>query len=106
MAPKTVANVHICLHAALQDAVAENLRRANPAHDAYHYSREGAGVELQHWTLAEMRAFLARAAGVGSSAWLVRDAGMYVVDLGTGLRRGELLGLRRRDLDLAHSRLN
>lgn len=101
LAPKTVGNVHICLHAALSEAVAATppLRRGNPAINAYTYSRERAGAELPCWTLDEMRLFLAFVANQ-------RDAGLYAVALATGMRRGELLGLRRkRDVDLPHSRI-
>jgi integrase len=101
LAPKTVANVHICLHAALVDAVSATppLRRGNPAVDTFTYSRERAGEELQCWTLEEMRLFLAFVAEE-------RDAGLYAVALATGMRRGELLGLRRkRDVDMVHARI-
>jgi integrase len=101
LAPKTVANVHVCLHAALRDAVNESppLRRSNPAHDAYHYSSVTAGKELQHWTLDEMRLFL-------DFVESQREAGMYAVGLATGMRRGELLGLRDRDVDLPGARIS
>jgi integrase len=101
MAPKTVANVYICLHAAMADAESETppLRRGNPATGAYSYSRERAGEELQCWTLDEMQLFLPFVAAL-------RDAGLYAVALATGMRRGELLGLRRRDVDLKHGRVS
>ncbi len=103
MAPKTVANVHICLHAALADAIADSppLRRGNPADDAFSYSRESAGRELQSWTLEEMRLFLAhvrqRASTGALTSRTARDADLYSLALATGMRRGELLGLRDRD---------
>ena len=83
MAPKTVANVHVCLHAALADAVSVTppLRRGNPAVEAFTYSRDRAGEELQCWTLDEMRLFLDFVADD-------RDAGLYAAALATGMRRG------------------
>jgi integrase len=88
---KTVTNVHMCLRAALNEAVRERLIRSNPAVGAYRPPRGGGGEELKSWTLDEMRAFLAHTEGM-------RDGPLYVVALATGMRRGELLGLRWRDI--------
>src|SRR5262245_16668152 len=54
---------------------------------------------MKTWTVEEVQAFLAF---TGAD----RDATLYRTALMTGMRRGELLGLRRRDLDLPRARLN
>ncbi len=48
--------------------------------------------DLQVWAPAQARAFVEHTAGE-------RLAALYVVALGTGMRRGELLGLRWQDVD-------
>ena len=88
---KTVENIHMCLRAALYEAVRDKLIRENPAAGAYRNSREASGGELKAWTLAEVRVFLAHTDGQ-------RDGPLYVVALATGMRRGELLGLRWKDI--------
>jgi integrase len=95
LARKTVANVHICLRAALNDAVQTDppVLRRNPAIGAFTYSRTKDRVEMLTWSVEEVQGFLAFTVED-------RDHGLYRTALMTGMRRGELLGLRRRDLDL------
>jgi integrase len=95
LSKKSVANVHICLRAALNDAVDADppLLRRNPAAGAFTYSRTKDRVEMLTWSAEEIQRFLGFTADDPDSA-LYRTAVM------TGMRRGELLGLRRRDLDL------
>lgn len=102
LSKKSVQNVHICLRAALNDAVRDGLidgRRGNPAAGAFTYSRRKDRNEMKTWSVDELRAFLAF---VGAD----RNAALYRTALMTGMRRGELLGLRHRDLDLANGRLH
>ena len=54
---------------------------------------------MKTWSVEELRAFL-------SFVCTDRNAALYRTALMTGMRRGELLGLRHRDLDLANARLN
>lgn len=95
---KSVLNVHRCLRAALNDAVEDGLLRANPATGAFSYSKARERKEMLTWTVEEVQAFLACVAEL-------REHALYHLALATGMRRGELLGLRRRDLDLAGARL-
>lgn len=96
LSPKTVHNVHLTLHRALEDAVADEIIRSNPAGSAgrgraVHKTPPRASVET--WTRDELVAFL-------DAAKTVRLAALFVLGAFTGMRRGELVGLRWRDLDL------
>ena len=86
----TVKNVHAVLRKALADAVSRSLLTSNPAVDAFkiRVQRE----EMSVWTEEELRFFLGhvRSHRVGP---LMRIAAM------TGMRRGEILGLKWRDVD-------
>ncbi len=96
LAPKTVVNVHRMMHRALRDAMQWDLVPRNAA--------EGAtGPRVPHakrlvWTPEQLRAFLTH----------VREDRFYALWLlvvTTGLRRGELAGLLRRDVDFAYGRI-
>lgn len=85
LSEKSVHNVHICLRAALNDAVEDGLLRTNPASKALK-PPEG-GDEMVTWTREELTAFLHSVSGTG-------DYALFRVAAYSGLRRGELLGLR------------
>ncbi len=91
LSPKSVWNVHICLRAALNDAIEDGLIRTNPARGLM---KEPSGhQEMKTWTVEELRAFL----------HFVRDDrnfALYRLAAYSGMRRGELLGLRWEDVKL------
>lgn len=92
LSAKTVANVAGVLSVALGDAVRLRLLPHNVANDARLPRRHR--PEMTAWTEAEAVKFLAS----------VADHPLYPlwrVALATGMRRGELCGLRWRDVDLA-----
>lgn len=93
LAPKSVRNIGGILHKALRDAVRDGILGKNPADD----------VDLPKWSRPEMRpydeaevaAFLAEASKNGDPL-----AALWRLVFATGIRRGELLGLRWSDVDL------
>jgi len=94
---KTTHNVHLALRKAFADAVDGGLLRANPAERGHKLS--GDRPEMKTWSAAEVRLFLERSADDDNRvAWRLA--------LQTGMRRGELLGLRWQDVDLDASRLS
>ncbi len=97
LAPKTVRNTHIVLHRALADAERLRLVMRNVAHLA----RPPAvpHVERATWTSDELRRFLEH---VGGDRLFIA----YLLLATTGMRRGEVLGLRWRDVDLSTRRLS
>jgi len=89
--PRTVQYVHATIRKALNDAVRWGLLVRNPAHHAA--APTPRRIELRTWTAAELHWFLA----------CVRDDRLYAawrLAALTGMRRGEVLGLRWADLDL------
>lgn len=96
LSPRTVQYVHVILHRCLKDAVRWGRLARNPADfaDPPRHTRP----ELSVWGTGELRAFLKH----------VRDDRLYALFLlaaTSGMRRGELLGIRWSDLDLDKKRL-
>lgn len=97
LAPKTVRYVHTVLAHALDDAVRWNLLRRNPARLVD--PPRGPDKEMPTWSGEEVRRFL----------WAVRSDrlfAMWALLCMTGMRRGEVLGLRWSDIDLDGSRVS
>lgn len=98
LAPKTVLNVHQVLRTALGDAERKGLVSRNVAR-FMHPPCHGIAPEQRCWDDTQLRAFLSVAADhrLGPALWLTAM---------TGMRRGEVLGLRWSDIDLAAERLS
>jgi integrase len=97
LSPKSIHNIHICLRAALGDAFEDGLIRKNPADRAHAKPKDR--PEMLTWSGEELAAFLSFTAQD-------RDFPLYQLAAATGMRRGELLGLRWRDVDLEGGRLS
>jgi integrase len=99
LSPKTVRYIHTTLHKALKDAERKQLVTRNVAGAADAPKNRTAGSsELMTWSGEEVGIFLNA----------LRDHRLYaayVVAASTGMRRGEVLGLRWRDVDLQARRL-
>jgi integrase len=92
LAPKTVRNVHGVLARAFRDAVRWGRLVRNPCDTAD--PPHGQAPEMKAWTADELRTFTA---ATSAHRW----AGVWALMATTGMRRGEVLGLRWSDVDLA-----
>jgi integrase len=100
LAPKTVREVHSILRKALQDGVRWGHVSRNVAQFANPPSQRATAAarrrHMQTWTPAELATFLEHSDDL-AYAWILIAS--------TGMRRGEVLGLRRSDVDLDANRL-
>jgi integrase len=92
LAPKTVRNCHIVLRRALADAERLGLVSRNPAAAARAVAAPRA--EQRTWSSEEIQRFFEALAGERLSM-------AFVLLATTGMRRGEVLGLRWEDVDFA-----
>ncbi len=96
LSPKTTRYVHTIIHRALRDALRWGLLSRNVADlaDPPKHSRK----EMSIWSAEQLQAFLA-------SVENQRLHPCYLLASMTGMRRGEVLGLRWQDVDLDSGRL-
>ena len=97
LAPATVRKIHSTLHKALSQAVSDGLIPRNAADVK---APRATPEEMRPLSETEARVFLDVARESGD-----RFEPLYVLAITTGLRRGELLGLRWEDLDLERKTL-
>ncbi|MER5671944.1 tyrosine-type recombinase/integrase [Pseudonocardia alni] len=90
----TIHRIHATLRSALSDAVKRRRLMHNPAIHAVLPTVEK--TEKGGWTVAEAIGFLAHVHDAGE-----RDADLFELLIGTGLRKGEALALRWSDVDTA-----
>jgi integrase len=91
LAPKTVRNIHVMIHRALVDAVAWKYITDNPASTIR--PPKLARARRKVWTPDQIRTFL-------NSVQEDRFAALFLLELTTGIRRGQLCGLKWSDVDL------
>jgi integrase len=100
LSAKTVRYIHTILHKVLADAVDAGLIATNPAGRAKPPRPQARlATEIAFWEPAELREFL----GLVQSHRL--EAAWNVAAM-TGMRRGEVLGLRWKDIDLDAARIS
>ena len=97
LAPATVRKIHSTLHKAFSQAVSDGLIPRNAADVK---APRPAPEEMRPLSEGEARTFLEAARTSGD-----RFEPLYVLAITTGLRRGELLGLRWDDVDLERGML-
>ena len=95
LSEKTVHNIHSTLCRAMADGVRARVISHNPAEAAH---RQPDSPEQLTWSPEQVRAFL-------DSVATDRLYALWRVAVTTGLRRGELLGLRWRDVDFDGARI-
>jgi integrase len=91
LAPKTVRNIPAMIHRALVDAVAWKYINDNPASSIR--PPKLARARRKVWTPDQIRTFL-------KSVQQDRFAALFLLELTTGIRRGQLCGLKWSDVDL------
>ena len=91
LAPKTVRNVHALIHRALVDAVAWKYIGNNPASNIKPPRRPRTRRDV--WTPDQIQIFL-------KSVQQDRFAALFLLELTTGIRRGQLCGLKWPAVDL------
>jgi integrase len=99
LSPKSVRHVHMVLRRSLADAVRWNRLQRNPADFADPPGKAASQPKMKTWTAEQLAAFLHH----------VREDRLYAAFLlaaMTGMRRGEVLGLRWGDVDLEAGRLS
>jgi integrase len=102
LSPTSVRYVHRILRKALNDALRKGTIAKNPAALAdppRGSGPEGAEREMRVWTATELQSFLALISAE-------RLAPAYFLAAHSGMRRGEVLGLRWSDTDLPRKRLS
>ena len=99
LSPRTVHHVHTCLHRAFRDAVRWNRLFRNPVDAADPPRVSGPGDrEMKTWSAGQVRAFLAATKDD-------RLHPLWRLLCLTGMRRGEVLGVRWEDIDFEAARL-
>jgi integrase len=93
---KTVHNTHLALVTALKAAVEDRQLTFNPAQAAHKLVKDR--PEMKTWLASELRAFYSQTQDLPSVP--LPSYPLWRLAASTGMRRGEVLGLRWHDVDL------
>lgn len=96
LSPKTIRYMHTIIHSALKQAVDEKVMQVNVADHVK--LPKNTKKEMKTLAINDINTFL-------EAARSSRYYTAFLLDLYTGLRRGELLGLRWKDIDLKNSKI-
>jgi integrase len=100
LSPRTVRYIHAIVHTALADAVDEGILATSPAERAKPPKpRPSPTSELRYWEPHQLARFLHHVRGTPLEP-------LWHLAALTGMRRGEVCGLRWADIDFAHRRLS
>jgi len=99
---KTVHNTHLALVSALGAAVEDRKLTFNPAQAAHRLTKDR--PEMKTWLADELRAFLSQTQDLPSAP--LPSYPLWRLAASTGMRRGEVLGIRWRDVDLDAAKLS
>ena len=99
---KTVHNTHLALVKALSVAVEDRKLTFNPAAAAHKLAKDR--PEMKTWLASELRAFYSQTQDLPSVP--LPSYPLWRLAANTGMRRGEVLGLRWRDVNLDAARLS
>jgi integrase len=99
---KTVHNTHLALVTALKAAVEDRKLTFNPAQAAHKLVKDR--PEMKTWLAGELRAFYSQTQDLPSAP--LPSYPLWRLAASTGMRRGEVLGLRWRDVDFDAARLS
>ena len=99
LAPKTVLEVHMIVRAALELAVQRRLLDHNVAHSAHGRRRRSGAAPARAWSADELAAFLS--ASRGQRLYPALHLAAH-----TGMRRGEIVGLKWADLNRSNRRVS
>ena len=100
---KTVHNTHLALVKALGAAVEDRKLTFNPAAAAHKLSTKDR-PEMKTWLASELRAFLSQTEDLPNVP--LPSYPLWRLAAYTGMRRGEVLGIRWHDIDLEAARLS
>ncbi len=96
LSPRTIRYMHIIIHSALDQAIKEKIMQINVSESVK--LPKNPKKEMKTLQVHDINKFL-------SAAQSSRYYTAFMVELYTGLRRGELLGLRWKDIDFKNSKI-
>jgi integrase len=95
-AAKTIRELHSLLRRAFEQAIKWSLLKFNPAVNATPPKEKI--KERSTWSINDVKKFI-------DTAKISEEETIYIIAIFTGMRRGEILGLKWSDIDLDHKKI-